>query len=132
MLQWAPGQESFCFCRVAELMLCVHQANGAFVAAGSVHRFVLLMDANILHRPPGFTALALINLGEAARDILPLYDLVSPQAGEIFYAGSVVAGLLLYGMAIFLFVFGAMPYWFKVHKHLYVSFPFYSRESADS
>lgn len=79
-----------------------HQANGAFVACG----------------PPGFTALALINLGSAARKILPQHDLVSPLAGEIWFASSVLVGLLLFGLAVFFFAFGVLPYWFKVHKHL--------------
>lgn len=79
-----------------------HQANGAFVACG----------------PPGFTALALINLGKQARIILPAYNLVSPQAGEIFFAASVMGALLLFGLAVFFFFFGVFPYWFKLHKHL--------------
>ncbi|EIM86418.1 uncharacterized protein STEHIDRAFT_57045 [Stereum hirsutum FP-91666 SS1] len=80
-----------------------HQANGAFVAAG----------------PPGFTALALINLGARAQEILPAHGLISPNAGEIFYASSVLSALMLYGLAIFLFVVGVLPYWFKLHKHLH-------------
>ncbi|PSR72182.1 hypothetical protein PHLCEN_2v11974, partial [Hermanssonia centrifuga] len=79
-----------------------HQANGAFVACG----------------PPGFTALALISLGDAARKILKEHHLVSESAGEIWYASSVLSGLLLFGLAVFFFVFGALPYWFKLHKHL--------------
>ncbi|KII91028.1 hypothetical protein PLICRDRAFT_107381 [Plicaturopsis crispa FD-325 SS-3] len=79
-----------------------HQANGAFVAAG----------------PPGFTALALLNLGAKAKDILAAHDLVSPAAGEIFYAGSVLSGLMLQGLAVFFFFLAVLPYWFKVHKHL--------------
>ncbi|KAI0027457.1 voltage-dependent anion channel [Vararia minispora EC-137] len=79
-----------------------HQANGAFVAAG----------------PPGFTALALINLGKRAREILPQHDLVSENAGEIWYAVSILCAIMLFGLAIFLVVFGALPYWFKLHKHL--------------
>ncbi|QRW08455.1 C4-dicarboxylate transporter/malic acid transporter [Ceratobasidium sp. AG-Ba] len=79
-----------------------HQANGAFVACG----------------PPGFTALALINLGKQARIILPAYNLVSPAAGEIFFAASVMGALLLFGLAVFFFFFGILPYWFKLHKHL--------------
>ncbi|CAE6519040.1 unnamed protein product [Rhizoctonia solani] len=80
-----------------------HQANGAFVACG----------------PPGFTALALINLGASARDIFPRYNLVSPSAGEIFYAASVMSALFLFGLAVFFFVFGVLPYWFKLHKNLH-------------
>lgn len=79
-----------------------HQANGAFVACG----------------PPGFTALALLNLGQHARVILPAHGLVTQNAGEIWYAVSVMSALMLYGLAVFFFFFGALPYWFKVHKHL--------------
>ncbi|KAF8895246.1 voltage-dependent anion channel [Infundibulicybe gibba] len=79
-----------------------HQANGAFVACG----------------PPGFTALALINLGARAKEILSAHSLVSPMAGEIWYASSVLSGILLFGLAVFFFVFGVIPYWFKVHKNL--------------
>lgn len=80
-----------------------HQANGAFVACG----------------PPGFTALALIHLGREARRILPEYNLVSPLAGEIFFTSSVLSALLLFGLAVFFFAFGVIPYWFKLHKHLH-------------
>ncbi|KAJ3790213.1 voltage-dependent anion channel [Lentinula aff. detonsa] len=79
-----------------------HQANGAFVACG----------------PPGFTALALLNLGDHARKILAAHHLLTPAAGDIWYASSVLSALMLYGLAVFLFVFGVLPYWFKVHKHL--------------
>ncbi|KIY68463.1 hypothetical protein CYLTODRAFT_481698 [Cylindrobasidium torrendii FP15055 ss-10] len=79
-----------------------HQANGAFVACG----------------PPGFTALALINLGDRARQILPFHGHITERAGEIWYAVSVMGALMLYGLAVFFFFFGVLPYWFKVHKHL--------------
>ncbi|KAI0029364.1 voltage-dependent anion channel [Vararia minispora EC-137] len=79
-----------------------HQARPSFVACG----------------PPGFTALALINLGKRARDILPAHGLVSQSAGEVWFSASVVTALMLFGLAIFLVVFGALPYWFKLHKHL--------------
>lgn len=29
-----------------------------------------------------------------------------------------MSGLMLFGLAVFLFLFGILPYWFKVHKHL--------------
>ena len=29
-----------------------------------------------------------------------------------------MSGVMLFGLAVFLFVFGILPYWFKVHKHL--------------
>ncbi|KAF8257459.1 voltage-dependent anion channel-domain-containing protein [Lactarius quietus] len=79
-----------------------HQANAAFIACG----------------PPGFTALSLITLGSHARKILPLHDLVSPLAGEIWFSSSVLAGILLFGLAVFFFIFGILPYWFKVNKNL--------------
>ncbi|KAI0040324.1 hypothetical protein FA95DRAFT_1503014 [Auriscalpium vulgare] len=79
------------------------QASGAFVAVG----------------PPGFTAFALIGLGGQAQEILPQFDLVSPSAGEIWYASSVLTALLLFGFAVFLFFFAVLPYFFKLHwKHL--------------
>lgn len=49
---------------------------------------------------------------------LPAHNLVSPLAGEIWYAASVMGGLLLFGLAVFFFFFGILPYWFKLHKHL--------------
>jgi hypothetical protein len=103
------------------------QANGAFVACG----------------PPGLTALALINLGSHARKMcqiiisltphfgrstdlcflstpfysLPQHGLVSPLSGEIWFSSSVLMGLLLFGLAVF-FIFGLLPYWFKVRRNL--------------
>ncbi|TFK95178.1 voltage-dependent anion channel-domain-containing protein [Pterulicium gracile] len=79
-----------------------HQANGAFVVCG----------------PPGFSALALLNLGARAREILPAHNLVSPLAGEIWFAASVLTSLMLFGLAVFFFFFGLLPYWFKLHKNL--------------
>ena len=29
-----------------------------------------------------------------------------------------MAALLLFGLAVFFFIFGALPYWFKLHKNL--------------
>ena len=49
---------------------------------------------------------------------LPLHKLVSPLAGEIWFSSSVLVGILLFGLAVFFFAFGVLPYWFKVHKHL--------------
>lgn len=49
---------------------------------------------------------------------LPAHNLVSPLAGEIWYATSVMGGLLLFGLAVFFFFFGLLPYWFKLHKNL--------------
>ncbi|KAI0290293.1 voltage-dependent anion channel-domain-containing protein [Russula brevipes] len=81
------------------------QANGAFMACG----------------PPGLTALALINLGSHARkmcQILPQHSLISPLSGEIWYSSSVLMGLHLFGLAVFFFIFGLLPYGFKVRRSL--------------
>ncbi|KAK7451701.1 hypothetical protein VKT23_012380 [Stygiomarasmius scandens] len=78
------------------------QANSAFVTCG----------------PPGFTALALINLGVHAQEILDIHGLVTPRAGEVWYAASVMCALMLYGLAMFLFLFSVLPYCFKLHQHL--------------
>lgn len=78
-----------------------HQANGAFVAAG----------------PPGFTALALIKLGEHARDIFNSGRALNPLAGEIFYDVGILSGTMLLGCSWFFFVMAAIPWAFKVHFH---------------
>jgi len=97
------------------------QANSAFVTCG----------------PPGFTALALINLGVHAQEMyvlipsinflysdsfyfvsLDIHGLVTPRAGEVWYAASVMCALMLYGLAMFLFLFSVLPYCFKLHQHL--------------
>lgn len=30
-----------------------------------------------------------------------------------------MAAMMLFGLAVFFFIFGVLPYWFKVHKHLH-------------
>ncbi|KAI9460733.1 voltage-dependent anion channel-domain-containing protein [Russula earlei] len=79
-----------------------HQANGVFDACG----------------PPGFTALTLLLLGSYSREILSQHDLVTPLAGEIWYSSSVLVGLLLFGLSIFFFVFGILPYLSTVRMDL--------------
>jgi tellurite resistance protein TehA-like permease len=49
---------------------------------------------------------------------LPRFQLISPLAGEVWYASGVLDALCLFGLALFFFVFGVLPYPFKVHKHL--------------
>ena len=49
---------------------------------------------------------------------LTAHNLVSPLAGEIWYATGVVSALLLWGLAVFFFCLGVLPYWFKLHKRL--------------
>ncbi|KAK0489454.1 voltage-dependent anion channel-domain-containing protein [Armillaria novae-zelandiae] len=78
------------------------QANGAFVACG----------------PPGFSALTLITLGDHARTILPARGDVADIAGDVWYSASVLASLLLYGLALFFFIFGLIPYRFSLRRHM--------------
>ncbi|PBK60602.1 hypothetical protein ARMSODRAFT_897712 [Armillaria solidipes] len=78
------------------------QANGAFVACG----------------PPGFSALTLITLGDHARTILPARGYIADIAGDVWYSASVLASLLLYGLALFFFIFGLMPYRFSLRRHM--------------
>jgi tellurite resistance protein TehA-like permease len=49
---------------------------------------------------------------------LPRFGLVSDIAGEVWYASSVLGAVCLFGLAVFFFFFGLLPYPFKVHKHL--------------
>ena len=49
---------------------------------------------------------------------LPLHGLIADTAGEVWYSVSVMSAVMLFGLAVFLFAFGILPYWFKVHKHL--------------
>lgn len=38
--------------------------------------------------------------------------------GDVWYSGSVLVALMLWGLAVFLFVLALLPYPFKVHYHL--------------
>ncbi|KAK0452754.1 voltage-dependent anion channel-domain-containing protein [Desarmillaria tabescens] len=78
------------------------QANGAFVACG----------------PPGFSALTLITLGDHARTIISARGYVADIAGDVWYSASVLASLLLYGLALFFFIFGIIPYRFSLRRHM--------------
>lgn len=79
-----------------------HQANGAFIAAG----------------PPGFSAIILFNMGKIASKLFPIHSLISPNAGEIIFAGCVFVGTMLTGCSAVLFIMAAIPYWTRLHKHL--------------
>jgi tellurite resistance protein TehA-like permease len=79
------------------------QANGAFIACG----------------PPGFTGFALVSLSGKARTILTAQNVISPIAGEVWYAASILAGMMLFGLAVFFFLFGLIPWWHKLHKHVH-------------
>ena len=50
---------------------------------------------------------------------LPAQNLISPIAGDVWYAASIMAGMLLFGLAVFFFLFGLIPYWHKLHKHVH-------------
>ncbi|KAF8341350.1 voltage-dependent anion channel-domain-containing protein [Cantharellus anzutake] len=84
-------------------LLSSAQANAAFIACG----------------PPGFTAAALVLLGSHARTLLPNFGLMSPIAGEIWYAVCLLDAIMLLGLAAFFFVFSLLPYWFKLKKDLH-------------
>lgn len=45
-------------------------------------------------------------------------DVLSPNAGEIWFVASVLGGLVLFGFAVFMFLFGVLPYGFKAREHL--------------
>lgn len=49
---------------------------------------------------------------------LPRHAVVADIAGEVWYSASVLAALMMFGLAGFLVIFGALPYWFKLHRHL--------------
>ncbi|KAF9779134.1 voltage-dependent anion channel [Thelephora terrestris] len=44
--------------------------------------------------------------------ILPLHSLIGETAGEVWYSVSIMSAVMLFGLAVFLFVFGTLPYWF--------------------
>src|ERR1700733_5864741 len=44
---------------------------------------------------------------------LPNFGLISPIAGEVWYAVGLFDGIMLFGLAVFFFVFSLLPYWFK-------------------
>ncbi|KAK0452756.1 voltage-dependent anion channel [Desarmillaria tabescens] len=68
--------------------------------------------------PPGFSALTLISLGDHARTILGARGYINEATGDIWYSASVMASLLLYGLALFFFIFGVIPYRFSLRRHL--------------
>ncbi|KAK0472532.1 voltage-dependent anion channel-domain-containing protein [Armillaria novae-zelandiae] len=60
--------------------------------------------------PPGFSALTLMSLGDHARSILSAHGYITEVAGDVWYSASVMASLLLYGLALFFFVLGVITY----------------------
>ncbi|KAH9820342.1 voltage-dependent anion channel [Melampsora americana] len=109
-----------------------HQANGAFVAVGPPSGL-----------PKGFSALVFFQIGKAAQTMydhiqlnhlyhnfprsdvkfycenrLPANNLISDNAGEVWFAGCVFVGIMLTGTALLLFILAAIPYWSRLHKHL--------------
>ena len=47
-----------------------------------------------------------------------LRNLVGENAGEIWYAVGVMSAVMLFGLAVFFFIFAALPYGFKVRADL--------------
>ncbi|KAF9042662.1 hypothetical protein BDZ89DRAFT_273056 [Hymenopellis radicata] len=76
-----------------------HEANSAFIVCG----------------PPGFTALALIHLGQESKNILAYHPDLGLD-GSIWYSANVLAALMLYGLAVYFFVFDVLPYTNKLDK----------------
>ena len=53
-----------------------------------------------------------------SRGSLKAHGMISENAGEIWYVCSLPAALMLFGLAFFFFVFGILPWWFKLSKGL--------------
>ncbi|KAK0215087.1 voltage-dependent anion channel-domain-containing protein [Armillaria fumosa] len=49
---------------------------------------------------------------------LPARGYVADIAGDVWYSASVLASLLLYGLALFFFIFGLIPYRFSIRRHM--------------
>ncbi|KAH9987770.1 hypothetical protein BJV74DRAFT_925957 [Russula compacta] len=77
-----------------------------------------------------FLIFPMMLVGVIASEVLLVMDLLIPAqlacsqsrlsslSGEIWFSSSVLVGFLLFGLAVFLFTFSLLPYWYKVHKHL--------------
>ncbi|KAK0488379.1 voltage-dependent anion channel [Armillaria luteobubalina] len=68
--------------------------------------------------PPGFSALTLMSLGDHARSILTAHGYITEVAGDVWYSASVMASLLLYGLALFFFVLGVITYRYPFKGHM--------------
>jgi hypothetical protein len=45
---------------------------------------------------------------------LPTHGLISTNAGEIWYAVSILDALMFEGLAVLFFLLAVLPYWFKL------------------
>ncbi|PBK87630.1 hypothetical protein ARMGADRAFT_1121610 [Armillaria gallica] len=68
--------------------------------------------------PPGFSALTLMSLGDHARSILGARGYITEAAGDVWYSASVMASLLLYGLALFFFILGVIAYGYSFKGHM--------------
>ncbi|PBK68181.1 hypothetical protein ARMSODRAFT_209496 [Armillaria solidipes] len=68
--------------------------------------------------PPGFSALTLMSLGDHARSILAARGYITDAAGDVWYSASVMASLLLYGLALFFFILGVITYGYSFKGHM--------------
>jgi len=50
---------------------------------------------------------------------LPLHQFITYDAGDVWFAGSIMGGLMLFGLAVFFFFFSMVPWGFKVSKRLH-------------
>ena len=50
---------------------------------------------------------------------LPRHNFITSGAGDVWFAGSVMGGLMLFGLALFFFAFSALPWWRRVSKRLH-------------
>ncbi|CAD6569317.1 MAG: hypothetical protein CYPHOPRED_003281 [Cyphobasidiales sp. Tagirdzhanova-0007] len=85
------------------------------------HRGASSATAFIAAGPPGYTALAVLRLGQYGRDILPRHTII-PQAGAdaIFYT-AIPTALVLLGVAIYFWFFALFPWLIGVRAHLYLN-----------
>ncbi|KAK0219452.1 voltage-dependent anion channel-domain-containing protein [Armillaria nabsnona] len=68
--------------------------------------------------PPGFSALTLMSLGDHARSILGAGGYITEAAGDVWYSASVMASLLLYGLALFFLILGVIAYGYSFKGHI--------------
>jgi tellurite resistance protein TehA-like permease len=68
--------------------------------------------------PPGFTALAVLQLGSHGREILPIHTPLPREAADVIYYASIPMALCLTGVAMYCWVFAMLPWIFTSTKHI--------------
>jgi len=68
--------------------------------------------------PPGFTALAILQLGSWGRKILPIHTPIPQEAADMIYYTSIPMALCLVGMALYCWVFAIVPWICTSTKHV--------------